>query len=249
MTSTPGPEQPEPSLMLRRFAHELNSQLGVALMASSVQQEQIEALAQALHGQPALQTLLDDLREACGLSYASVQLSARLVQEALGRSHPAGQAPRPLAHIAQQVMAMQLRKHPNLAVRLQVDLPAHWQGEALAWHQIFSNLIGNSLLHGFADRASGVITVSGHEAAPNACVIDYRDDGIGLPAGLTAARLFEDGYSTQRDNGHGLGLGIVRQLLGQRLQGSIEHVSTPQGIHFRLRFASTPVFPATSHRP
>lgn len=247
MTTTPDPTQPESGLMLRRFAHELNSQLGVALMAASVQQEQIEALALALHGEAALQPLLDDLREASSLSSASLQLSARLVQQALGRSTPADQAPRALADVARQALAMQLRKHPALQVDAQLDLPAHWQGEALAWHQIFSNLIGNSLLHGFADRAGGVITLSGHEDAPGHCVIDYRDDGTGLPAALAGARLFEEGVTSQQGNGHGLGLGIVRQLLTQRLHGSIEHMATPQGIHFRLRFAPTSVLVPTHH--
>lgn len=228
---------PLDALALRRFVHELNAQLGVAVLAISVQQDQLDALADPAQAVSALQ----DLREGSQLVRASLERSLQLVARTLRRppsENAWGGPPQPLAALARQALAEQLRQRAGLQVELTLALPLSWCGDALAWHQVLSNLISNSVLHGFAGRQAGAIRITGQQHADGPATIDYHDDGIGVdPAHV--ARLFDNGFSTRHGHGgHGLGLGIVRQLLQQHLSASIDYLPQlrRQGAHFRIRW-------------
>jgi signal transduction histidine kinase len=248
MTATPPP--PLDALALRRFVHELNAQLGVAVLAISVQQEQLDALADPAQAASALQ----DLREGSQLVRASLERSLQLVARTLRRppsENPWDGPPQPLATLARQALAEQLRQRTGLQVELTLALPPAWSGDALAWHQVLSNLISNSVVHGFAGRQAGAIRITGQQHAEGPATIDYQDDGVGVdPAHV--ARLFDNGFSTRHGHGgHGLGLGIVRQLLQQHLNASIDYLPQRErhGAHFRIRWqpaGGTPTPPASS---
>lgn len=102
--------------------------------------------------------------------------------------------------------------------------------------QIITNLIQNSMLHGFAGRSAGEIRI---EAALHAGQVRlaYTDTGAGMrPEQLP--RIFEPFFTTKRgQGGSGLGLYIVYNLVTQRLRGTITCESRPeQGTTFYLEF-------------
>lgn len=88
--------------------------------------------------------------------------------------------------------------------------------------QILINLIGNAIK--FTKEGEVLITVSCIEETPASAVLKFevKDTGIGIqPAALE--RIFhpfaqEDGSTTRRFGGTGLGLTIVRQLI-KTMQG------------------------------
>ena len=47
--------------------------------------------------------------------------------------------------------------------------------------QVISNLITNSLIHGFAQQPDGKIVITLHGSADGNIEIHYQDDGIGIP--------------------------------------------------------------------
>ncbi len=92
---------------------------------------------------------------------------------------------------------------------------------------LVSELVTNSLKHGFNGRSGGALDVHLEPDGAGGEVLVVRDDGAGLP----------DGHDPLR--GNGLGMKIIRSLAGQ-LNGSISMVNqggTVARIHLPLRTA------------
>lgn len=102
--------------------------------------------------------------------------------------------------------------------------------------QILTNLVMNSLIHGFNGLESGSITIEVSRFEQNIALV-YRDDGVGIPQ-ENISRVFNPFFSTRRNQGSsGLGLHIVHNLITQNLQGSVRLVSKQgKGTEFRILF-------------
>jgi signal transduction histidine kinase len=109
---------------------------------------------------------------------------------------------------------------------------------------IFANLLENAVKY---TPAGGTITFATH---PNGDVIEtvVSDTGIGVPL-KDQERIFEVFYRAQGakesgEEGTGMGLSIVRQLVG-RWGGEVSLSSTPgQGSRFAVRLPAAPPVPA-----
>ena len=99
------------------------------------------------------------------------------------------------------------------------DYIIHSYPGALA--QVITNLVLNSLRHGFEkDDQQGLIQLHVQESG-DICKLTYRDNGIGIQA-KNLERIFEPFFTTARQaGGSGLGLHLVYSLVTQRLQGEI----------------------------
>jgi signal transduction histidine kinase/ligand-binding sensor domain-containing protein len=85
--------------------------------------------------------------------------------------------------------------------------------------QIFTNLLLNSLQHGFHDRERGTIAIT-VDMDNGLLKILYRDDGTGISK-KDLPHIFEPFYTSDQRRGTGLGLNIVYNLIKQKLHGSI----------------------------
>ena len=105
-----------------------------------------------------------------------------------------------------------------------------------ALSQILTNMLVNSLVHGFEHEQAGSIVVSA-ALEGETVVFDYRDDGAGMAAG-TLAKLFDPFFTTRRGSGgSGLGAHILYNLVTGPLGGTVKVDSAPgQGLRYRLRF-------------
>ncbi|WP_394147757.1 sensor histidine kinase [Shewanella atlantica] len=102
--------------------------------------------------------------------------------------------------------------------------------------QIITNLINNSIQHGFSGGQGNSISVKLHQLAADEVEVEFIDNGVGLCVN-SAERLFEPFYTTARDKGGtGLGLSIVYNLIVQRLRGAIEVRPSRRGLHLVYRF-------------
>ncbi|MBF0274956.1 MAG: hypothetical protein HQK84_06970 [Nitrospinae bacterium] len=89
-----------------------------------------------------------------------------------------------------------------------------------AFAQIITNLLTNSLIHGFDKNDKGNITI---DISKNneALILVFADDGKGI-ASEDRAKIFEPFFTTKRNQGGtGLGLHIVYNLVVQKLAGTI----------------------------
>lgn len=115
--------------------------------------------------------------------------------------------------------------------------------------QVLSNLILNSVKHGFENRESGQIWVNVDGDADSVRIL-YKDDGQGMDTDQVR-RLYDPFYTTKRGlGGSGLGMNITYNLVTQVLKGTIECQSAPgQGTVFLMEFPRiTPVDGDVPHK-
>lgn len=86
--------------------------------------------------------------------------------------------------------------------------------------QVFTNLIQNSVKHGFEFLEDGHITITVIREGDE-IIITYNDNGIGIDPDVRD-KIFETWYSTKiGKGGSGLGLSIIKRLIEDKLLGSI----------------------------
>lgn len=94
---------------------------------------------------------------------------------------------------------------------------------------IFHNLINNAGQHGASQ-----VMITLEEAEPEEFVLSVQDDGPGISPG-NAPRIFDDFFTTTREQGGtGLGLSITKALLNA-YKGSIRLVESTEGARFEVR--------------
>jgi signal transduction histidine kinase len=101
--------------------------------------------------------------------------------------------------------------------------------------QIFTNLIMNSLIHGFAPGSGGLITI-GVSRKEGMIQILYSDNGRGMDS-ETLKHLYEPFYTTRRgQGGSGLGMNIVYTIITQKFGGTVQVESAAaQGVRYDIR--------------
>jgi len=104
-----------------------------------------------------------------------------------------------------------------------------------AFAQIITNLIMNSLLHGFSDTEKGVIEI-GVVSQQGYITLQYKDNGKGMDAS-NLKKIFDPFFTTRRgEGGTGLGMHIIYNLVTQTFEGDIKCDSSPDnGISFTIK--------------
>lgn len=100
---------------------------------------------------------------------------------------------------------------------------------------IFTNLIQNSIQHGFKNSIEGEITISFFKLN-DFMFISYSDTGRGL-VDCDKTKIFDPFYTTDMQNGTGLGLNIVYNSIKGKLKGNIEYQESKKeqkGILFKI---------------
>ena len=103
-----------------------------------------------------------------------------------------------------------------------------------AFAQIMTNLIMNSLMHGFEECDNGQMIISCRQIN-DMVLIKYSDNGKGIPR-ENLTKIFDPFFTTRRGSGGtGLGLNIVYNIVTQNLRGTIRCESIEgQGAAFIL---------------
>lgn len=103
--------------------------------------------------------------------------------------------------------------------------------------QVITNLIVNSVNHGFKDRESGNISIAISEQEDDMYLLQYLDNGKGISK-ENLSRIFDPFFTTNRGHGGtGLGLNITYNIVTNALGGSIACNSTEnEGVEFIIRF-------------
>jgi len=99
--------------------------------------------------------------------------------------------------------------------------------------QVLTNLVINSLNHGFVDTDRPEINIKVTPEQERLC-LDYMDNGCGMPEDIRL-HVFEPFVTTKgHRGGSGLGMHIVHTLVTQKLKGEIKALDCSQGVHFRF---------------
>lgn len=223
-------------------AHEINTPIGIGYTAASFLADQAN-LYQQQHPDNSLagtavetsQLICENLERAAQLISAFKQVSVDQASE----QRRAFDLIQYLDEIQRSLKPKLKQCNPEITVLGpdQLMLNSYPGG----FYQIFTNLILNSLLHGFDNQAGGKIAIE-IKSDGKRISIDYRDNGVGITDGWHT-KLFEPFMTTRRNQGcSGLGMHIVYNLVSQLLQGHIESLPSDTGAHFHI---DLPLMPGT----
>jgi len=233
------------------FAHEINTPIGIAVTAVSTLtdtgQQINQMLSQEEVDEEELTDALEKINDASKLSLSNLRRAADLVSSFKRTSIDQSTENKRLFGLNEVIQDVilslnnQFRK-TDITIELNCPNSLNIYGYPGAIGQIISNLLMNSLTHGFNDGTSaGNITITAtHEE--NLITIDYTDTGKGMET-ETATKLFEPFYTTRRARG-GLGLGmyLCYNMVTTRLQGKITCDSSKgAGSHFQITFPIEPL--------
>ncbi|GAB3030813.1 sensor histidine kinase [Bowmanella dokdonensis] len=227
------------------IAHDVNTPLGVGVTAASFLQERLKGLQQAFddktltsktmstflsEGQQTATLLLTNLNRASDLIASFKQVAVDQTSEAEREFN--------LKEYLQEIIQSLAPSFKKTQHKIELDCPddliVRCAPGVIA--QIFTNMIMNSLIHGFENKKSGQIKIKVSRRDSDIC-IDYQDNGKGLPAHLLS-KLFEAFFTTRRGRGgSGLGTHIMYNLVTQALSGQIEASSEEgKGLRYQVQF-------------
>jgi signal transduction histidine kinase len=227
------------------IAHEINTPIGISVTAASYLDLQTEDLvsqyvsnnlkkSELEHyvqtAKESSEMILTNLKRADNLIHSFKQIAVD--QSTEGKRH---------FHLKEYLNNVLLSLQPRLrktSHRITVNCPEDLEITSYpgAISQIITNLVMNSLVHGFEDLEQGkiIINISINKAILH---FHYSDDGKGIQE-EHLPKIFNPFFTTKRSQGRsGLGMHIVYNLVTQTLKGTIECTSTPgAGTTFLIHF-------------
>lgn len=225
-------------------AHEINTPLGVSVTAASHLGDEIELLqarllAVALDDAPVRRSV-DVIRQSADLVLRNLDRADKLVksfkQVAVDQSSEQAREIVLKDYLEEVLLSLNPRiKRTGHTVDLHCDPGIRLTTFPGAIYQTITNLVVNSLVHGFEGIEAGKICIT-VGAGTESILIDYRDDGCGMSA-QAQRRVFDPFFTTRRgQGGSGLGMHISYNLITQLLGGTIRCESAPgAGVMFEIR--------------
>jgi signal transduction histidine kinase len=225
------------------MAHEINTPVGIAVTAASHLVDKTDELRAAWQAGSMKRSTLDrfiaGVEDAGRLILANLERSNELVQSfkqvAVDQSSEARRtfAVREYLEDILRSLRPSLKRTPHL-VEITCDPGVTITSYPGALAQVVTNLVLNSVVHGYAEGVSGRIRLSASGRDGGVRLV-YADDGRGI-ADDVRQRIFEPFFTTRRSSGgSGLGLHIVYNLVTQQLGGTITVTSAPgEGTEFTV---------------
>ncbi|MEO2268070.1 ATP-binding protein [Pseudoalteromonas pernae] len=225
------------------ITHDINTPVGIGVTATSFLQERLNAVEQAYKNKTLspkeLEEFIQDAKQSAALLTSNLDRASELVasfkQIAVDQASEAVRTINFKEYLGEVIRSL----HPKLkktkheiAITCPDDLVLNLPAGAIS--QIFTNLIMNSLIHGFEGITQGNINIDVTEQ-DGRVLINYRDDGRGVNA-EQLDKLFDPFFTTKRDQGgSGLGTHITFNLVKQTLGGDIEVSSKPnEGLKYMI---------------
>jgi signal transduction histidine kinase len=226
-------------------AHEINTPLGICVTATShlVQELKLtrEELAAGELTEDSLNSFLDIIDQSLRIMTTNTQRAAALVrsfkQVAVDQSSDDIRSFNLRNYLDEVLLSLQPKlKVKPVKVEVECDAELALVSFPGAVSQIVTNMVVNSLVHGFEDDRPGRIAIRATEA-DGMVTFDYSDDGMGMDA-ETLAKLFDPFFTTKRGSGgSGLGAHILYNLVTGALGGTVKVDSAPgEGLRYSLRF-------------
>ncbi|MDQ2106159.1 sensor histidine kinase [Azospirillum isscasi] len=240
-------------------AHEINTPVGIGVTASSYLAEQARqfkaGVANGNLRRRDLEEFVDRIEEGADMILGNLERACTLVQSfkqvAVDQTSEA-RRPFDLRGYLDGVLGSLTPQLKRTGHRVTLDCPDGLVMDSYpgALSQVVSNLVINALLHAFRPDLPGTMAITvradGPPAEASAVVLDFADDGRGIPP-EHIERIFEPFFTTRRaEGGSGLGLHIVYNIVTGTLGGRIAVASQPgAGCRFtiHLPLAAAPMAP------
>ena len=215
--------------MVAGIAHEINTPVGIILTGASHLTGETEKLKRLYQSDDLSMEEMDafiaSTEEATTLILSNAHRAADLIhsfkQVAVDRTAGERRTFSLKGYINEILLSLrpQLKKRP---ITVTVDGPDDLNLDSYpgALSQVITNLVMNSLTHGFEEAQEGNITLQFTRIRDDVNII-YHDDGKGIPDEYRQC-IFDPFFTTRRNlGGSGLGLNIVFNLVSKILGGTV----------------------------
>jgi signal transduction histidine kinase len=226
-------------------AHEINTPLGICVTATSHLVQELKLTREELDAgamtEDSLNGFLEIVDQSLRIMTTNTQRAAALVrsfkQVAVDQSSGDIRSFNLGAYLNEVLLSLQpkLKGRPvKVGIECAKDLVLESYPGAVS--QIVTNMVMNSLVHGFEEGQAGCIGI--RAALDDGMVtFEYSDDGMGMDQD-TLGKLFDPFFTTKRGNGgSGLGAHILFNLATGALGGTVRVESAPgKGLQYYLKF-------------
>jgi len=211
-------------------AHEINTPVGVSVMGASFletkTQEITEAYAAGTLQRPGLETYLHLAMESSSTILSNLKRAAGLIQHFKQVAVDQTSEEKRWFNLKDYLDGILLSFSPRyrktkhtVIVNCPADLSLYSYPGALV--QMITNLLENSMLHGFEEIEQGHITIEMKEQ-DGEILLRYSDDGKGMDQ-EQREKIFDPFFTTKRAQRRtGLGMHVVYNLVTQSLGGHIK---------------------------
>ncbi|MBN8505236.1 MAG: hypothetical protein J0L58_12250 [Burkholderiales bacterium] len=223
--------------LVASVAHEMNTPIGNALMASTSLLDRARELVAMVQGGKISRSHFNDsllaITDAAELAERSLNRAAQLVssfkQVAADQTSEVHRSFE-LATLCREIVTVltpSLRRS-GASVVLNIEEGLMLSSYPGPLGQVLSNLIENAVVHGLGNQA-GEVRVQAHREGLGQVRIEVQDDGEGMSPEVIQ-RIYEPFFTTRRGRGGtGLGLTITHNLVTGLLQGQLDVTSHPGG--------------------
>jgi len=228
------------------FAHELNTPLGVAIGSASLLKREANKFNQFMEqdevDEDELLPILDTIDKSSDLTLSNLERAANLVtsfkRTAVDQTSDKVRTFE-VKQLIQDTINTLHSRFKKTEIEISMDCPNDFKVKSLpgALEQILTNLLMNSLIHGFNEgKNAGAINIKAQRDGNNLHV-EYSDNGKGI-APENLEKIFEPFFTTHRAHGgSGLGMYICYNLITTQLQGTMTCESQlGEGVVFKMDY-------------
>lgn len=228
------------------FAHELNTPLGVAVCSASTLQREAKKINYLMEQEEIdvdeLLSALDVIDKGFNLTLSNIERAANLVTSFKRTAMDQTSDEVKKFHVHEVISDTINTLHSQFKktnIEILVDCPKELKVISLpgALEQIITNLLMNSLIHGFNEgKNAGVIKIKA-QLLKEHLQLEYSCNGVGI-ASENREKIFEPFFTTHRAHGgSGLGMYICYNLVTTQLHGTINCKSAlGKGVLFKIDF-------------
>lgn len=210
-------------------AHEINTPVGVGITASSGLLDETRNFSKLYSDEKISKSDLEDFLQTTydnsDLILNNLQRTAKLIQSFKNVSVDQSTEQKRKFKLNSYLNDIVANVSPRLrekGIKVNIFCEGSLELESYpgTFAQVFTNLMLNSIVHGFADKDGGDINITAKKKGKG-LIISYEDNGIGIDK-ESLPKIFDPFFTTNKQKGTGLGLHIVFNLISQKLNGTIK---------------------------
>ncbi len=223
-------------------AHEINTPVGISVTAASSLMDETTQIAKLYKqnkiSRSEFKEYLNTANQSARLILSNMERTANLIQSfkqvSVDQSTSQERKFKLKGYTEDVIRSLfSVLKNRKITSELDMDDDLELDSYPGTFSQIITNLVLNSLTHGYAEHDEGRIILLAR-IDENRLYFDYSDDGRGISKD-NIGKIFEPFFTTNKKIGTGLGMHIVYNLVTQKLNGTITCESEQnKGIKFRI---------------
>ncbi|MBN1789581.1 MAG: tetratricopeptide repeat-containing sensor histidine kinase [Bacteroidales bacterium] len=224
------------------IAHEINTPVGIGITAISSLQDDIQRMTGLYEkdkiSREDFRKFILSSQDVANLIHKNLERAAALIQSFKQVSTDQVTEHQRVFAFREYLNDILLSLRPkfaekNITFQIECDNTLEVNSFPGVYAQIFTNLLINSLQHGFHNKDTGTIGIKA-DLSKDLLKIRYTDDGAGISK-KDLPHIFEPFYTSDQHRGTGLGLNILYNLVKQKLHGTITCESEHgKGVLFKI---------------